>query len=202
MIKINLLPLRASKKKETIRQQISILVICVVGVLVVGLSFYGVLRGRISATTSEIANSEADLASLKTKIGTIDNIKKLQQEVKKKLNVLNQLRRAKTGPASRLATLSDALPPKLWLTKYAENGNSVSIAGVAMSEELIAIFMKSLQASGAFSNVELVVSEQNETAGVKAKQFELQVQIAQQLSATEAEASPSAGKNPPPKPTP
>uniref|UniRef100_C6E0T0 Fimbrial assembly family protein n=1 Tax=Geobacter sp. (strain M21) TaxID=443144 RepID=C6E0T0_GEOSM len=180
MIKINLLPLRASKKKETIRQQVSILVICVVGVLVVGLSLYGVLRGRIAATTAEIANSESELSSLKTKIGTMDNIKKLQQEVKKKLDVLNQLRRAKTGPASRLAALSDALPPQLWLTRYAENGNNVAIAGVAMSEELIAIFMKSLQASGAFSNVELVVSEQNETAGVKAKRFELQVQIAQQ----------------------
>lgn len=180
MIKINLLPLRASKKKETIRQQVSILVISVVGVLVVALSFYGILRGRISATTAEIASSESELASLKAKIGAIDNIKKLQAEVKKKLDVLNQLRRAKSGPAARLAALSDSLPPKLWLTKYSENGNNVTIGGVAMSEELIAIFMKSLQASGAFSNVELVVSEQNETAGVKAKRFELQVQIAQQ----------------------
>ena len=180
MIKINLLPLRASKKKETARQQLSILVICVVGLLLIGLSAYGFLRGEIAEVKSEISSSESELAALKAKIGTIDNIKKLQAEVKKKLDVLEQLRRGKTGPAARLAALSDSVPPKLWLTRYSENGSSVSVSGVAMSEELIAIFMKSLQASGAFSNVELVVSEQSETGGVKAKRFELQFQIMEQ----------------------
>lgn len=180
MIKINLLPLRASKKKETIRQQLTIFALVVVGALVIGLSVYGVLRGKIKNLQTEIASSESELAALKTKIGAIDNIKKLQADVKKKLDVLNMLRRGKTGPASRLAALTDAAPDKLWLTKYTENGQSVSVGGVAMSEDLIAIFMKSLQASGAFTNVELVVSEQNETGGVKAKRFELSLQIAEQ----------------------
>ena len=180
MIKINLLPLRASKKKETIRQQVSILVICLVGILVVGLSVYGVMLTRITNLKNEIVTSESELAALKAKIGTIDNIKKLQADVKKKLDVLNRLRSGKTGPAARLAALSDAVPEKLWLNKYQETGTSVSVAGVAMSEDLIAIFMKSLEASGAFRNVELVVSEQSEAAGIKSKRFELQFQIAEQ----------------------
>lgn len=180
MTKINLLPLRASKKKETIRQQVSILVICFVGVLLIGISVYGFMSSKIANLKTEIANSQTELAALKTKIGAIDNIKKLQAEVKKKLDVLEQLRRGKTGPAARLAALSDSAPPKLWLTRYSENGSSVSVSGVAMSEELIAIFMKSLQASGAFSNVELVVSEQSESGGVKAKRFDLQFQITEQ----------------------
>lgn len=180
MIKINLLPLRASKKKETIRQQLTILLVCLIGLLVVGLAFYGLLRGKVSNLKAEIATSETELATLKAKIGTIDNIKLLQQDVKKKLDVLNQLRSAKTGPAARLAALSDSVPPKLWLTRYAETGNTVSVAGVAMNEELIAIFMKSLQASGAFRDVELVVSEQSDVGGMKAKRFELLFQIAAQ----------------------
>jgi len=180
MIKINLLPLRASKKKETIRQQVSILVISVIGFLVVGLSVYGLLRTKISNIKTEIASSETELVSLKAKIGTIDNIKKLQADVKKKLDVLNQLRRGKSGPAARLAALSDSVPDKLWLTKYAESAGSVAVSGYALSEELIAYFMKSLQGSGAFRNVELVVSEQAEIGGVKAKRFDLVFQIAEQ----------------------
>jgi type IV pilus assembly protein PilN len=100
--------------------------------------------------------------------------------VKKKLDVLNQLRRDKRGPASRLAALSDAVPEKLWLTRYSENGTSVSVSGVAFNEELIAVFMKSLQATGAFTNIELQVSEQTESAGVKAKRFDLAFQIKEQ----------------------
>jgi type IV pilus assembly protein PilN len=177
MIRINLLPLRASRKKETIRQQVSILVLSVVGVLVVGLSLYGLMVAKISAATAQIENSENELKSLKAKIGTIDNIKKLQAEVKKKLDVLNQLRRDKSGPASRLAALSDAVPEKLWLTKYVEAGGNVSVSGVALNEELIAAFMKNLQASAAFTNVELQVSEQTSLGVETAKRFDIVFQL-------------------------
>ena len=180
MIKINLLPLRASKKKETIRQQVSILVLSVIGVLVIGLSVYALLLNKINTTKAQIESSESELKSLKAKIGTIDNIKKLQEDVKKKLDVLNKLRREKSGPASRLAALSDAIPEKLWLTRYAESGGNVSVSGVAVNEELIALFMRNLQASGAFANVDLQVSEQTDLSGMKAKRFDLVFQIKEQ----------------------
>lgn len=180
MIKINLLPVRASKKKETIRQQVAILVVALVTMLLVGFGWWIYLRSQIGTLKTEITNSEAELASLKTKIGAIDNLKKLQADVKKKLDVLNRLRRGKTGPASRLAALSESTPDRLWLTKYTENGSAVSLAGGAMSEDLIAVFMKTLQASGSFGNVELVVSEQAEMAGQKYKRFELAFQIKDQ----------------------
>ena len=180
MIKINLLPLRASKKKETIRQQVSILVLSVIGVLVIGLSVYALLLNKINTTKAQIESSESELQSLKAKIGAIDNIKKLQEDVKKKLDVLNKLRREKSGPASRLAALSDAVPEKLWLTRYAESGGNVSVSGVAVNEELIALFMKNLQASGAFANVDLQVSEQTDLSGMKAKRFDLVFQIKEQ----------------------
>ena len=180
MIKINLLPLRASKKKETIRQQVSILALSVIGVLVIGLSVYALLLNKINTTKAQIESSQSELQSLKAKIGAIDNIKKLQEDVKKKLDVLNKLRREKSGPASRLAALSDAVPEKLWLTRYAESGGNVSVSGVAVNEELIALFMKNLQASGAFNNVELQVSEQADVSGMKAKRFDLMFQVKEQ----------------------
>ncbi|HJV66691.1 MAG TPA: PilN domain-containing protein [Geomonas sp.] len=177
MIRINLLPVRASKKRETVRQQVSILVLSVIGVLVVGASMYGLLAAKVANAKQQIESSEADLKALKSKIGAIDNIKKLQADVKKKLDVLSQLRKAKTGPAARLAALSDAVPEKLWLTKYSESGNGVSISGVALSEDLIATFMKNLQNSGSFTNVDLQVTEQTDYNGVKAKRFDIAMQI-------------------------
>lgn len=173
MIKINLLPVRAAKKKETAKQQITILVASVVAVLAIALTAYSITMAKTGAVKKEIDSSEQEIQRLKTKIGEIDNIKKLQAEVKKKLDVLNQLRKEKSGPANRLARLSEATPDKLWLTKYAENGASVSISGVAFNEDLIAEFIRNLQASGEFTSVELVVSEQNEMGGVKVKRFDI-----------------------------
>ncbi len=173
MIRINLLPVRAIKKKETAKQQIFILIFAVGALLAIGIAVFTVLQTKIMTAKKEIERSENELKQLKTKIGEIENIKKLQDEVKKKLDVLNQLRRDKSGPANRLAKLSEATPDKLWLTRYNESGSSVSLAGIAYSEDLIADFMRNLQATGYFANVELLVSQQVEINGVKAKQFEL-----------------------------
>ena len=173
MIKINLLPVRAAKKKETAKQQISIFLMSIIAVLVIALGIYSITLAKISTAKDEISKSEQELKRLKEKIGEIDNIKKFQAEVKKKLDILNQLRTNKTGPATRLAKLSDAVPDKLWLTKYAESSDKVSLAGVAFNEEIIAAFMRNLQASDEFVNVELLVSEQEEKGGVKVKKFDI-----------------------------
>jgi|SRR6185369_7290189 len=173
MIKINLLPYRVSKKKETAQQQLTILAAIIVGALIALGAIYIVTAGKIKTTKSEIARSESDLADLKKKIGEIDNLKKLQAEVQKKLDILNQLRKEKTGPAIRLARLSDIVPEKMWLTKYQESGTSVSISGLSYSEDLIAEFMRNIQSSNEFGNVELQVSEQQEVGGIKLKKFDI-----------------------------
>jgi type IV pilus assembly protein PilN len=173
MIKINLLPYRVSKKKETAQQQMIILAAIIVGALIVFGAIFIVTAGKISTTKSEISKSENELADLKRKIGEIDNLKKLQSEVQKKLDILNQLRKEKTGPAIRLARLSDIVPEKMWLTKYSESGATVAISGLSYSEELIAEFMRNIQSSNEFTNVELQVSEQQEVNGIKLKKFDL-----------------------------
>jgi type IV pilus assembly protein PilN len=173
MTRINLLPVRAGKKKETVNQQIAVLLISTLGVAVVLAVVYGMTVAKVKTTQQEITSSQQEIELLKKKIGEIDNLKKLQAEVKKKLDVLNQLRREKSGPASRMAILSDTVPDKLWLTKYAENGVNVAISGIAFNEELLATFMRNLQASEEYGNVELQVSEQNDVSGTKVKRFDL-----------------------------
>jgi type IV pilus assembly protein PilN len=173
MIKINLLPVRAAKKKESARQQISILLLSMMAVLVIAFGIYMVTLAKISTAQGEINKSEQEIKRLKEKIGEIDNLKKVQAEVKNKLDILNQLRRDKTGPANRLAKMSDAVPDKLWLTKYTESGNGISLGGIAFNEDLIAAFMRNLVASNEFTNVELLVSEQLDVGGMKAKRFEI-----------------------------
>ena len=180
MIRINLLPARVSKKKETAKQQIAMLVMVLIIIAGVVLSVFSVTLAKISSTKDEITASEKELQTLKAKIGEIDNIKKLQEAVKKKLDVLARLRKEKLGPANRMAKLSDSVPEKLWLTKYAEADGKVSIGGTAFSEDLIAEFIRNLIETKEFSNVELLVSEQVDFAGIKAKKFELSAALGAQ----------------------
>lgn len=177
MIKINLLPVRAAKKKETAVQQITIFCVSIASVLIVAGVLYAVKLGQISATKNDINAANNKIAELKVKIGKLEELKTLKEQVKKKLDVLAQLRKNKTGPAQRLATLSDITPDQLWLTSYGETGDSVKITGLAYTEDLIAQFMRSIQASNDFTGVELIVSEQKEYAGSKIKSFELSCRL-------------------------
>jgi type IV pilus assembly protein PilN len=173
MIKINLLPVRATQKKESAKQQVYIFVFALAAFVGLGILLYSYEMIKIKATNDDIKRSTQELQRLKTVIGEIDNIKKLKDEVKKKLDILNRLRKEKTGPAIRLAKLSDATPDKVWLTKYTETGGNVMISGVAFNEDLIANFMRNLQATDDFINVELLVSEQKEVSGIKVKRFDI-----------------------------
>jgi type IV pilus assembly protein PilN len=173
MIRINLLPVRASRKKESAKQQIALLVLSLILVAALVLAVYGFYIVQIKTAQSDIQASEQEIAQLKVKIGEINNLKKLKDDVQKKLDVLNQLRKNKTGPVRRLITLSDNVPEKLWLTTYSESGQSVNIGGFAYTEELIAEFMNRLQASKDYTGVELIVSEQAEIAGTKVKKFQI-----------------------------
>ncbi len=173
MIKINLLPIRAAKKKETAIQQIVIFAAAVVVTLVLVLSFYFIKRAQISGTKNEITAAKAKISELEAKIGKLNDIEKLKEEVKRKLDILAQLRANKSGPAKRLATLSDVTPDQLWLTTYKEAGDSVKVAGLALNEELIAQFIRAVEASSDYEKVELLVSEQKDVSGTKFKHFEL-----------------------------
>lgn len=177
MIRINLLPVRAAKKKETALQQGVVLGAGILLVLVIVLGLWLLRIGQISRLNKEIVAAKARISELEQKIGKLNSLKKLRDEVKKKLDVLAQLRRNKTGPASRLASLSDITPDQLWLESYRESGVGIKISGLAFSEELIAQFIRALEDSPEFEKVELVVSEQKEVAGTKLKRFELTFNI-------------------------
>jgi type IV pilus assembly protein PilN len=73
MIKINLLPVRAAKKKETAVQQASIFGGGVVLVCLITLTFYLIVRMQISNTKDEITTANNVLAELKKKIGSLKN---------------------------------------------------------------------------------------------------------------------------------
>lgn len=177
MIKINLLPVRAAKKKETALQQIIIFCVVVVIVGLVVMSLYFVKRVQVSAAKNDITVANNKINELKTKIGKLEELKTLKEQVRKKLDVLSQLRKNKTGPAQRLATLSDLTPDQLWLTGYSESGVDVKISGTAYTEELIAQFMRSLEASKDYMSVELSVSEQTEISGTKLKKFDITMKL-------------------------
>lgn len=173
MIRINLLPVRAAQKKEKLRSQISILVLVIVAALVACGGLYFNIALNIDQQKKEIAQINAEIRQLNTKIGQVGRYKKLQDELRQKLEVLGQLKAAKSGPVRLLDELSRILPQKLWLTSFKESGGAISLNGIGINESTVADFMQKLERSPFYQSVELQVMEQVSQDGLKLQKFSL-----------------------------
>jgi len=156
MIRINLLPFRAARKRENIRRQISIYALVVVFVLLV-FGYYTIhLKGTVSDLMAKEEQANTELASYKKVLDEIDGLEKRIKEIKTKLDVIKELEKGKTGPVLLLADIADSVPEnKLWLNSYAESGGSLTLTGTAMDNETVALFMNNLENTERINSVDL-----------------------------------------------
>ena len=156
MIRINLLPFRAARKKENIRRQLMIYALSVVLFFVImGWGFIH-LSTTLSSLKTEEENKQKELKSYEATIKKIVELEKKIKEIRDKLAVIRELERNKTGPVHLLDEIAMAVPrEKLWLSSMKETRGSLTLTGTAMDNETIALFMTNLEQSEYISGVDL-----------------------------------------------
>ncbi len=173
MIRINLLPVRALKKKETTRQMLSIFFLSIICVVVVILLFHFSLSNRLDKVEAQISAYNDEIKKLKIDTRDVNKFKAEKEDLQKRLNIIYTLQRAKTGPVRVLDDLATSLPGRLWLTSLKEKDGKMELKGLALDNPTIANFMINLEKSGVIKNVELIISQQLERKDVKLKEFTL-----------------------------
>jgi len=156
MIRINLLPFRAARKKENIRRQVSIFLLSLAFLLIL-LFYYNWSLGN------QIDNLNASIKHTKSELEKYEEINREIQEIKKKLSNLNQkMAVMETLEANRFepTRLMDAMtqvivPKRMWFTRMDSKDQSVQIRGIALDNKTVADFMVRLEQSGLFSDVNL-----------------------------------------------
>ncbi|MBN8226228.1 PilN domain-containing protein [Corallococcus macrosporus] len=144
MIRINLLPVRAVKKREMGRQILALYAAVLIAAVVGNYFWFADRDGELERTKQGIAQTRAKIAELEKVIGEVTNINARKAEVEKKLAVLDTLRKGRNGPVRMLDALSSAMPKKVWLKDFVEASNSVTINGGAVSHDEVAELMRGL----------------------------------------------------------
>lgn len=178
MIRINLLPVKSVQKKEALKGQLIVLGAALVIAGAGCATVYGSLLGRIDSQKEEISRKEAELNKLRRDIGEVAQFKRLQGELQAKLDVLDQLKTARSGPVHLLDELSRALSEKVWLTSFKEAGGTINLSGVGLNEETVAEFLRALDASPFYQGVELQVIEQVTQNNQRLQKFDVRCQAA------------------------
>ncbi len=177
MIKINLLLARKEKKKVGIRKEFIILILSIVLLVVILGVIHYLLDKEKSDTQAKISQTKKEIAYYKSLTTEVLKAKEAQKVLQDKLNVINSLRKEKSGAAKVLDELSIDKPEKIHLESVKKEGLRLGIEGIALDDETIANFMTNLRKSKLFKNVDLVVSEQVEQSQIKLKKFILSCEI-------------------------
>jgi len=156
MIRINLLPFRAARKQENIRQQISVFFLLLAFVFIAAVVWNSKLTKESKAIQDNVNSTRQELAKYKAINKEIAAIKKKLEILDRKITVIKGLGSDRNGQLNLLDTMTGVLVEKrMWLTRFTVKGNTVAINGIAMDNKTVADFMLRLENSELFSSVDL-----------------------------------------------
>ena len=173
MIRINLLPVRATQKKEMLRGQLVIFILSLVLVVAACAGVYVNQTMRIAVVKAEIRTNQEESLRLKKTIGEVSQFKQRQAELRGKLDVLEKIKQEKTGPVHLMDELSAAIPEKVWIDSFKESKGIITMTGGGLNEEVVAQFLRDLESSPYYQNVELQVIQQEGRGPIKTQKFSL-----------------------------
>ncbi len=174
MIRINLLPFRADRKKENVRRQVSLFLLSLALVLILAFYYNFSLGSKISRFNKKIKNTNAELTKYNEINKEIARIRQNLENLRKKMAVIEQLESDRHAPVVLMDTITQVLVAKrMWLTELAVQEKTVRITGIALDEKTVADFMVRLQKSGLFSNVELKTVRRQEVQKTNLKSFQI-----------------------------
>jgi type IV pilus assembly protein PilN len=178
MIRINLLPFRAARKKENIRRQVSVFLLSLVLVVIVAVWFNVILSGKITSLNKKIADTKAQVEKYNKINKEIEDIKKKLDILNKKIEVIKSLDLTRKAPVELLTDMSRLVVEKqMWLTEIEEKSEKFKVVGIALDNPTIAEYMTRIESSPVYSDVKLLsINQDTSVEGLELKKFNIQFQ--------------------------
>ena len=198
MIRINLLPVRHSRRQEAVKNEIVVALIGLALICVAMSGMYLVVHGELSEARAQNRILQQGIDKTRQIVAEVDEQERISQDLNTKLRVIKRLKANRVGPVHMLDELSQATPEKLQLVSVEETNKKDSITGVAVTNEVISDFLGNLEKSDYFNEVYLNAIDQTESGGVKLKEFSISAKLVvpglAELEAEEAAAKAKAEK--------
>jgi type IV pilus assembly protein PilN len=200
MIRINLLPIKEAQRALGRRQQLSVALLSVSVALLVMVVPYVLQGRRFAQLDREIEQLNTEIARYNEQTREVRDLEKKRAELQAKLRVIDDLKQKRVGPVRVFEDLSGATPQKLWLVSFSEVNAQAELRGFALDNQTIATFMRQMQSSPYFYEVDLVETSQSEPVrgaagaeiGVGFKRFIIKARLDYLGRGGKAQAAPDA----------
>jgi type IV pilus assembly protein PilN len=194
MIRINLLPVREERRKATAQRLGILLAATVAGSLLLAGAIHGMLRHSISSTRDQMAATQAEIQRFEPQLKQVEEFKKTKAEIEQKLGVIESLHEARSGPVHVLDELATHTPDRIWVNKVMIKAGKLTLEGMSLDNELVALFLTALEESPYFKSVELVETQAKDKNGFKLNQFEVSALMTSPAAEARGATAPAAAE--------
>jgi len=177
MIRINLLPVREARRKAEVGSQLAMIAISAGVSVVLSLGIHQIVRAEISGAKKRVAALNQQLADYKPQQEKVDAFKAKKADIQQKLAVIERLERSRSGPVHILDELASRTPDRVWLTELKADDGQIQLEGMSLDNELVALFLTSLNDSPYFTNVELKATELKTVDSLKLNTFKITARL-------------------------
>ena len=198
MIHINLLPVREERRKAGARQLALVLVGALIGSVLLSGAVHWKVRHDVSSTREMTVATQKEIDRFEPQLKQVEEFKKTKSEIEQKLDVIQGLNDARSGPVHMLDELATHTPDRIWISKVSVHNGRMLMEGMSLDNELVALFLTALEESAYFKDVELVETQAKEKDGFRLNAFEVSGVMtapgAEKRAAPAAEPEPAKGK--------
>lgn len=187
MMEINLLPHREARRAADLRETVAVLLLGLVVVLS-GIFFAAQgVKSNLAAAQASVAQLQADIDRYKPQQAQVAEFKLQKKELQDKLDIIESLEQARSGPVRVLDELSSNVPDRLWLTSIKTKGKGIELEGQSLDTGVVADFLRGLNASPYFDNVDLDKTSGGKVVrGVRLVNFVIRADMESPVEETEA----------------
>ncbi len=186
-MEINLLPHREARRAADLRESVAVLLL---GLVVIGGGVFFTdksIKSDVAAAEAEVVQLQADIDRYKPQQKLVKKFKKRKKQLQEKLDIIESLEKARNGPVRILDELSSSVPDRLWLTAIETKGKGIKLKGRSLDTGVVADFLRSLNASPFFKNVDLDKTSGGKVVqGVRLVNFVIRADMQSPVVSTEA----------------
>ncbi len=180
MIRINLLPVKELAKKVRAKQEMYVTLFFVAFLLIACTTHYVIIRTKNSSLKSQASSIREEIKKYEKIKAVLGRLKAQDASLDKRLSVIEGLERSRIGPVHIMDELATNLPErKLWLETLSlkDQGALLTLEGIALDNQTIADFMRRLESSPYFEDVDLLTSELKVMEDIKLKHFTIKSRV-------------------------
>ena len=186
MARINLLPWREERRKEQLRQFVSMLGLSVFLMGLVILAVHLQYSRMISAQESRNNFLKNEITAVEKQIREINALAKEKKRLLARMEVIQQLQRDRPGIVHLFEEMVKVIPEGAHIRSLKQSGKNLTINGIAQSNARVSAYMRNIDASDWLTKPQLnIIQKKGAAKKTSGRDFTLNAeQLAQPKKAT------------------